>query len=111
MSKMKALEVVCGSSQKDVAVLERKIIGLTMANGKLKTVVSQMEKKIIGLTMANGKLKTVVSQMEKRMALMENRLNDVQRGGNEYRGRLDANREVTYMTNTLKSLRTPPKRF
>ena len=90
MSKMKALEVVCGSSQKDVVVLEKKIIGLTMANGKLRTVVSQMEK---------------------RMALMENRLNDVQRGGNEYRGRLDANREVTYMTNTLKSLRTPPKRF
>ena len=55
---MKALEVVCGSSQKDVAVLERKIIGLTMANGKLKTVVSQMEKK---------------------MALMENTLNDVKR--------------------------------
>ena len=76
MSKMKALEVVCGSSQKDVVVLEKKIIGLTMANGKLKTVMSQMEK---------------------RMALMENRLNDVQRGGNEYRGRLDANREVTCM--------------
>ena len=28
MSKMKALEVVCGSSQKDVVVLEKKIIRL-----------------------------------------------------------------------------------